>query len=106
MKKRMVILYGGKSGEHEVSLVSAASILRHLDLASYEPVLVGVAKDGKWILQDEAAVEAALAGTGPLPIGEGRRAFALPGAGLAAEGPGGVERIGCDLVFPVLHGTF
>jgi len=105
-KKRMVILYGGKSGEHEVSLVSAASILRHLDLEKYEPLLVGVAKDGKWILQDEAAVGAALAGTGPLSIEEGRRAFPMPGAGLAAESPGGIEKIECDLVFPALHGTF
>jgi D-alanine-D-alanine ligase len=104
--KRIVILYGGKSGEHEVSLVSAASILRHLDLAAYEPVLVGVAKDGKWRLQDEAALRAALAGTGPLAIAEGRRVLAAPGEGLAAEGPGGLERVGCDLVFPVLHGTF
>ncbi len=106
MKKRMAILYGGKSGEHEVSLVSAASILRHLDLEKFEPVLIGVAKDGKWILQGEAAVGAALAGTRPLAIGEGRRAFPMPGAGLAAEGPSGVEGIGCDLAFPVLHGTF
>ncbi len=105
-KKRIAILYGGKSGEHEVSLVSAASILRHLDLAKYEPVLIGVSKDGKWLLQSEAAVGAALAGTGPLAIEGGRRAFALPGAGLAAEGSGGIEKIECELVFPVLHGTF
>jgi D-alanine-D-alanine ligase len=104
--KRIVILYGGKSGEHEVSLVSAASILRHLDLSAFEPVLVGAAKDGTWRLQDGAAVAAALAGSGPLSIGGGRRVLAAPGAGLVAEGPAGLERLECDLVFPVLHGTF
>jgi len=104
--KRIVLLYGGKSGEHEVSLVSAASILRHLDLSAYEPVLVGVSKDGAWHLQDESSATAALADSGPLAIAEGRRVLAAPGAGLVAEGPGGLERIACDLVFPVLHGTF
>jgi D-alanine-D-alanine ligase len=104
--KRMVILYGGKSGEHEVSLVSAASILRHLDRSAYEPVLVGVEKEGTWRLQDGAAVEAALAGQGPLSIAGGARVLAAPGAGLVVESPRGVERLECDLVFPVLHGTF
>ncbi|MDP3177363.1 MAG: D-alanine--D-alanine ligase, partial [Spirochaetaceae bacterium] len=40
--KRIAILYGGKSGEHEVSLMSAASIVRHLDAAAFEPLLIGI----------------------------------------------------------------
>ncbi len=106
MKKRMVILYGGKSGEHEVSLISAASILRHLDKAEYEAVLVAVAKDGTWFLQDDSVTQAAMDGTSALSIKDERRVVVLPGAGLAALGPSGPEKIECDLVFPVLHGTF
>ena len=112
--KRIVILYGGKSGEHEVSLVSAGSIVRHLDLSSFEPVLVGVGKDGGWTLQPEDAALAFRAaheadGEGvatPLPILAGPRVAVLPGAGLAALHGAGLEALPCDLVFPVLHGTF
>jgi D-alanine-D-alanine ligase len=106
MKKRMVILYGGKSGEHEVSLISAASILRHLDQAVYEPLLIAVAKDGTWFLQDEAVVQAAMRDTSPLSIQEDKRVAVMPGAGLAVLGAQGPSKIECDLVFPVLHGTF
>lgn len=59
--KKIIILYGGRSSEHEVSLVSAASIVRHLDLARFEPILVGVAKDGSWHLQEAGAPERARA---------------------------------------------
>jgi D-alanine-D-alanine ligase len=104
--KRMVILYGGRSGEHEVSLVSAASILRHLDPLRFEPILVGASKEGEWYLQGADAVARALAAEGPLSIEAGPRVFAAPGRGLAVESVRGVESLPCDLVFPVLHGTF
>jgi D-alanine-D-alanine ligase len=109
--KRIVILYGGKSGEHEVSLVSAASIVRHLDRKLFEPVLVGISKDGEWHLQDESVAARARSPEGSAPgyglsIEKGRRVFAAPGRGLVAEGPKGLEELGCDLAFPVLHGSF
>jgi D-alanine-D-alanine ligase len=104
--KRIVILYGGRSGEHEVSLVSAASILRKLDRSRFEAILVGASKEGPWYLQDEAAVAAARDGTGPLSIAPGTRVFVAPGSGLVAESSGGALPLACDLVFPVLHGTF
>jgi D-alanine-D-alanine ligase len=104
--KRVAILYGGKSGEHEVSLMSAASIVRHLDPAAFECLLIGIDKSGAWLLQSPDAVAAARAGTGPLEIGAGPRVLALPGSGLVAEGTAGLETIACDVVFPVLHGTF
>jgi D-alanine-D-alanine ligase len=109
--KRMVILYGGRSGEHEVSLISAASIVKHLDPARFEAVLVGVSKEGDWQLQNPpgagpaAAPRAKGAGEG-LAIAPGRRVFVSPGRGLVLETAGGVEELPCDLVFPVLHGTF
>jgi D-alanine-D-alanine ligase len=124
--KRIVILYGGKSGEHEVSLVSAASIVRHIDYTRFEAILVGITKEGQWFLQDESVAararspEGAAAGSG-LSISAGRRVFVAPGRGLVAEaasglaaenkrvgsgGPVGVAELACDLVFPVLHGSF
>ena len=110
--KRIVILYGGRSGEHEVSLVSAASIVRHIDRKRFEPILVGITKEGLWFLQDESVAararspEGAAAGSG-LSISTGRRVFVAPGRGLVVEAAsGGVSELACDLVFPVLHGSF
>jgi D-alanine-D-alanine ligase len=104
--KRMVILYGGRSGEHEVSLMSAASIVRHLNASRFEAILVGVSKEGGWYLQDSSAAAIAPASGASLSIAKGRRVFAAPGRGLVVEAAGGVEKLPCDLVFPVLHGTF
>src|SRR5438874_12972621 len=50
MKKlRVGILFGGRSGQHEVSLVSAASVLEAIDKSKYEVVPIGIAKDGRWV---------------------------------------------------------
>jgi D-alanine-D-alanine ligase len=104
--KRIVILYGGRSGEHEVSLVSAASIVRNIDSSRFETILVGASKEGDWFLQEAAAVDRARLSDGPLSIEKGKRVFAAPGRGLVVESAGGVDSLPCDLVFPVLHGTF
>ncbi|MGB4586768.1 MAG: D-alanine--D-alanine ligase, partial [Rectinemataceae bacterium] len=55
--KTIAILYGGKSGEHEVSLISAASIVRQLDAAKYRLLLIGITKKGTWLLQPEAVLD-------------------------------------------------
>jgi D-alanine-D-alanine ligase len=52
---RVAILMGGKSSEHEISLISAMNITAALDRNRYEPVLFGISKDGRWFLQDEQA---------------------------------------------------
>ncbi|HWR10707.1 MAG TPA: D-alanine--D-alanine ligase family protein [Rectinemataceae bacterium] len=122
--KTIAILYGGKSGEHEVSLISAASIVSRLDAKKYRLLLIGIKKTGEWLLQSPAALKKALDGatasdgagtesggqkgmTGLPSISGGRKVFVAPGAGLLAErSDGGTESLGCDIVFPVLHGTF
>ena len=104
--KRMVILYGGRSGEHEVSLMSAASIVRHLDASLFEAILVGASREGDWYLQPPSAAAEARASEAPLSIARGPRVFAAPRRGLVAEAPGGAVELPCDLVFPVLHGSF
>jgi D-alanine-D-alanine ligase len=49
-KIRVGVVYGGRSGEHEVSLASAASIFKHLDRTRYEAVPIRIEKDGRWVL--------------------------------------------------------
>src|ERR1700757_673758 len=57
MKKiRVGILFGGKSAEHEVSIQSAKNVLEALDKDKYEPVLIGIDKQGKWRLNDQSAL--------------------------------------------------
>ena len=51
---RIGILFGGRSGEHEVSLVSAASVIRALDPEKYEAVPIGISKDGQWLVGTSA----------------------------------------------------
>ena len=53
-KLRIGILFGGRSGEHEVSLLSAASILNAIDRKKYEVVPIGIGKQGQWLLGSEA----------------------------------------------------
>jgi D-alanine-D-alanine ligase len=49
---RVGVLYGGRSGEHEVSLASAAAIFANLDRQRYEPVAIRIERDGRWVLSD------------------------------------------------------
>lgn len=114
--KTIAILYGGKSGEHEVSLISAASIVKHLDSKKYKVLLIGITKAGVWLLQDSTVlkkarksegIDGAQTMDGLPPIVSGRRIFVAPGEGLLAEKSSGeIEPLACDIVFPVLHGTF
>jgi D-alanine-D-alanine ligase len=102
--KRVAILYGGKSGEHEVSCRSAASILRHMDKEAFQPVLIGISREGVFYLQKpySAAAYPEAADTLAIEKDDSQRVFAAPADGLHAQG----KKIGIDLVFPVLHGTF
>ena len=54
-KKKTVIIFGGQSSEHEVSCVSAVTVINNLDTEKYEPLLIGITKDGAWKLVDSAA---------------------------------------------------
>ena len=91
-KLRVGILFGGRSGEHEVSLLSAASVLNAIDKTKYEVVPIGITKDGHWLTAEHA--ERLLNGKGA--AGEGARATqtplragdpeATPGAAVLARG--------------------
>jgi D-alanine-D-alanine ligase len=108
MRLRVAVLFGGRSAEHEISCLSARSIIGALDPDRYEVVPVGIAKDGGWYLLPEGPPEAPT-GEGPLPAVAPRDGAEValdqrPGsrALVTAEG----RRIAIDVVFPVLHGPF
>ncbi len=97
-------MFGGRSGEHEVSLASAASVIRALDPEKYEAVPIGIAKDGRWLVGN--SVQRML----PEVLKSGERVVLPPdpsAAALVPLGPaGGQPSVTVDVVFPVLHGTF
>jgi D-alanine-D-alanine ligase len=110
---RVGVVYGGRSGEHEVSLRSAAAIVAALDPGRYEVVPVAITKDGRWLTgpdslsllaaaaRDLAAVpEHGIEVT--LPAVPGRRAL-VPSLRGPARQAGDLH---VDVVFPVLHGTY
>jgi len=117
MKKlRVGILFGGRSGEHEVSLLSAASVLSAIDRNKFDVVPIGITREGRWLAAAEAHK---LLDGGQSPVARRLRAGdpeATPGAKLLHEGiptllapmpgPQGPEGKAIDVVFPVLHGTF
>jgi len=96
------LLFGGRSGEHEVSLRSAASVSRNLDPGRYRQVLIGIDKEGAWRLQGRGSFRRERYGEVLESLRGGRRVSGVPGAGLAV----GRRPLPVDVVFPVLHGTF
>jgi len=96
------LLFGGRSGEHEVSLRSAASVSRNLDPARYRQVLIGIDQAGVWHLQPRGSFRQESYGERLELVSAKRPVSVVPGGGLAA----GSRRIAADVVFPVLHGTF
>jgi len=135
-KIRVGILFGGRSGEHEVSLLSAASVLNAIDKTKYEVVPVGITKDGRWLTAEhaerllrgdagdgaltaqttlragdpEATLGAAVLATGEsvvVPPEPARRGVGLSPFQTDANLRRASDRaINVDVIFPVLHGTF
>ena len=119
-KIRVGVLFGGRSGEHEISLRSALTVMSAMDAARYEIVPIGIGRDGRWFLRSDAI--AMLRQTAPklralgrggspvslLPEPQGRALVNAPSRsgvpnakGRAPAMPGPL-----DVVFPVLHGTY
>ena len=136
MKKlRVGILFGGRSGEHEISLLSAASVFNAIDKAKYEVVPIGITKEGRWVTAADA--ERLLQGKGDGESGSSHLRAGdpetTPGAAVLARGEAVIvppephrqsnsltpfqtdasltrrasdRAINVDIIFPVLHGTF
>ncbi|MFL6271744.1 MAG: D-alanine--D-alanine ligase family protein [Actinomycetes bacterium] len=101
-RTRLAILYGGRSAEHQVSVVSARSVMEALDPDRFEVVPIAITREGAWLLPDRSPLELT-ASDGAMPEVEpaGRAVAVRPERGLAEVGPGPV-----DVVFPILHGPF
>jgi D-alanine-D-alanine ligase len=121
-KLRVAVIFGGRSAEHEISLLSARFVVESLDRDRFEPVLIGIDKSGRWLLQEEAlllgaardprlcrlnqAMPDVTLAVHPVPGAEvaharGSTSRRLPQGSLAIGGQGAT---GIDVVFPVLHG--
>jgi D-alanine-D-alanine ligase len=136
MKKlRVGILFGGRSGEHEVSLLSAASVLNAIDKKKFEVVPIGITKEGRWLTagdaelllhgkasgsaqshlragDPDATLGAAVLATGqavvvpPEPQRPGGGSSLAPFQTEALSRRASDRAINVDIIFPVLHGTF
>jgi D-alanine-D-alanine ligase len=110
-KIRVAVVYGGRSSEHGVSVVSAGSVLSALDPDRYEVMPVGITRDGAWVLTSAEPEKLQITGR-TLPEVDTGTAVVLPGdptsQGLVVVEPGeGAKALGeVDVVFPVLHGRF
>lgn len=103
----IAIIYGGRSGEHEVSLISAAAIARGVE-KSNNIVLIGISKNGKWYLQDNSELERINKdSSSSLKIEEKEENLIsiIPGNGKNAFTVNG-KPLEIDVVFPALHGTY
>jgi D-alanine-D-alanine ligase len=134
-KLRVGVLFGGRSGEHEVSLLSAASVLNAIDRLKYDVVPIGISKEGRWLAlgesqkllkgekepqnprrlragDPEATPGAALLARGdsvlvpPEPMGGARHALIPFESGGVQDHRPAHQPIDVDVIFPVLHGTF
>jgi D-alanine-D-alanine ligase len=107
----VAVVFGGRSSEHAISCVSAASVISALDPDRYEVVPVGITREGAWVLTDGDPATMQIRGR-TLPAVESGTAVVLPGDptahGLVVVEPGEGARslASVDVVFPVLHGAY
>ena len=112
-KPCVAVLFGGRSSEHAISCVTAGSVLEAIDRDSYDVIPIGIAKDGRWVLESGDPSRLAIAAPDRLPEVDA----SLPVLSIAQDGgagsmvvhqPGDVPHaLGhVDVVFPVLHGPF
>ena len=101
---RVGVLFGGRSGEHEVSLQSARAVMRALEQAGHEVVPIGITKQGRWLVSGDPLQALSSGQT------RGEQAATMlpePGQeGLVALSGEKVHTASLDVVFPVLHGTY
>src|ERR1700692_4666436 len=99
---RIGVLFGGRSGEHEVSLASAASVIRGLDPDKYEAVPIGITKEGHWRIgagAQKMLPEVLRGGQAVMMTADPTDASLVP-----LNGSGVGQHL--DVIFPVMHGTF
>jgi len=119
-KLRVGIIYGGRSGEHEVSIASAAAVVQNLDKQRYEAIPIRIEKDGRWIIADRLPVsssaaeviEQSRANTAQRLGRGGREAHLVAHPGdeqimtIERGSSPTITGLAVDVVFPVLHGPY
>jgi D-alanine-D-alanine ligase len=95
-KRKVAIVYGGRSVEHGVSVNSARNIVEFIDKELYEPVAIGISKTGQWFLMNGVSKDIEQGKALGLILDPSNPGFMLLGSG---------DRFKVDIVFPVLHGT-
>jgi D-alanine-D-alanine ligase len=115
-KLRVGILFGGRSGEHEVSLLSAASVLNAIDRDRFDVAPIGITKEGRWLAAADArgllegnvsaVVRRLRAGDPATTPGAKLLHEGIPTLMAPVPGPQGPEGKAIEVIFPVLHGTF
>lgn len=103
-KKKIAVLFGGASTEHEVSLQSAYSVLTHMDREKYEPVAIGITRQGKWLLYTGALEKIEQGTWEEEPCDTVAASPDRQLHGLYVLGETGVRTLRIDGAFPVLHG--
>src|SRR2546421_11099962 len=112
-KLRIGVIFGGRSGEHEVSVRSARSVIEAIDKSKYQVIPIAITKEGNWLTSSAAAallpketqrffptVASSKSGSDVAIIGDPSR------NGLVRLDTNNTEAQGLDVVFPVLHGTY
>ena len=102
--KKLVIVFGGQSSEHEISVISATNIAKQVDLKKYELLLIGITEEGKWL-----KVKSITAMEDGSWINSKEFAYILPDATkkcIMIERQGEYIEVTVDVVFPVLHGLY
>lgn len=105
-KKRIAVIFGGKSSEHEVSRVSASYVISVIPREEYEVVTIGITKEGRWLLYSGNNLSAIADGSWEKDP-DNVLAFIAPApsvSGIVVIRPQGTEIIPLDVIFPVLHG--
>ena len=95
-KRRIGLLYGGKSVEHEISLRSAVNVFQQIDKSLFTPVLIGITKKGSWHLVSDIAQDISEGSPLNLNLGHEDHTF-------VSDAGGGTGKL--DAIFPILHGT-
>lgn len=104
-KLRVGVIFGGRSGEHEVSLVSATSVVNALDKDKYDVVPIGITQEGRWLSSDQG-LKLLKEKTG---IEQAPECYLVPEPNrqaLVAAGNGEIQPTPIDVIFPLVHGTY
>lgn len=107
-RKKVVLLFGGKSAEHEISVISCRNIAKALDKSKYEALLVGISKEGSWYLAPTNVLDESLKSLSDrsVPSNFSEACLISHQEKPALFNIKTSERIPVDIAFPVLHGTY